>query len=79
MMKDSVKNDDMTTGADMESFLEIISWKQPDVNSSNDEATLSLIEGGKKQLQYEQISGAATCKECRAGVAVFGRNAKKKE
>jgi hypothetical protein len=29
MMKDSVRNDDMTTGADMESFLEIISWKLP--------------------------------------------------
>jgi hypothetical protein len=47
MMKGSVRNDDMTTGADMESFLDIISWKSPDVKSSNDETTLSLREGGK--------------------------------
>jgi hypothetical protein len=47
MMKDSVRHYDMTTRADMESFLEIISWKSLDVKSSNDETTLSLREGGK--------------------------------
>jgi len=48
MMKDSVRNDDMTTEAEMESFLEIISWKSPDMKSSNDETTLLDREGGKR-------------------------------
>jgi hypothetical protein len=48
MMKDSVRNGDMTTGEDMESFLEIISWNSSDMKSSNDETTLSLREGEKR-------------------------------
>jgi hypothetical protein len=47
-MKDSVRNDDMTTGAEMESFLEMIIWKSQDVKSSNDETTLSDRKGRKR-------------------------------
>jgi len=48
IMKDSVRNDEMTTRAEMESFLEMISWKSLDVKSSNDETTLLDREGRKR-------------------------------
>jgi hypothetical protein len=42
-----VRNDDMTSGSEVESFLWLTSWKSVDVESSNDEATFPNRESGK--------------------------------